>query len=162
MCIIIDTCTFSSVFDSRSSEHRSFSPVFDWIEKGKGIIIYGGTTYKKELSAAKAYLKIFKEFNRKGKTITLCDNIIDDLENKIRKIEPHTDFDDPHLIAIVIASKCKIICTHDKRAIPFLKKRELYLGSAKKPKLYTSEKNKSLLNDKYLAEICKCTDKKKK
>lgn len=53
MPIIIDINCLGSVFDSRSKKHGDFKPVFDWITNGKGKLVYGGSTFKRELSSKK-------------------------------------------------------------------------------------------------------------
>jgi hypothetical protein len=52
MCIVIDTNTFSSVFNENSQKFKEFEPVNHWILKGNGFLIYGGRTYKNELKKA--------------------------------------------------------------------------------------------------------------
>jgi len=55
-------------------------------------------------------------------------------------------FDDPHIVAILRLSGCGVVCTCDEKAIPFLKDKKLY-GDGKKPKIYSHEKNRKLLQD---------------
>jgi hypothetical protein len=53
MCIIIDADTLGLVFNPETKEHKKFKPVLEWINNGKGKIVYGGTKYEKELINAK-------------------------------------------------------------------------------------------------------------
>jgi len=135
MCFVLDTNVFGALFDSDNANHPNFKPALDWVVNGKGKMVYGGTKYKKEMRAARKYIRFFAALQRAGKMVLLCDADVDKYEKEVAHSETDKDFDDPHLIAIVIASGCNIICTNDKRAIPYLKKSEFYKGKVKKPNI---------------------------
>ncbi|WP_189629843.1 hypothetical protein [Roseivirga thermotolerans] len=160
--MIIDTNTFKSVFDVEAQDHDDFAPVYNWIIEGEGKIVFGGTKYKDELRCAYRYLKVFNQFARMRKVITVDDKEVDDYQVKLEEIEKHKDFDDPHLVSICYISKCRIICTNEKRAIPFLARKDFYPKNSPRPKLYTSKRNSDLLCRKNMAEICMPCDKLKK
>ena len=158
MCIIIDTCSLSSVFERLNSDHLEFIPVLEWIMIGKGKIILGGTKYTEELGAK--YRSIILQLDMAGKVVKMSKDEVDEIQKEIEEEASQRDlkdFDDPHLIALVIVSKCQLICTHDKRSFPFLTDKTLYPSHIKKPKLYTGAQNSNLLNDKLIVEICKPT-----
>jgi predicted nucleic acid-binding protein len=154
MCIIIDTNTFASVFNPESEHHGEFEPVFDWIINRKGKIVYGGSTYKAELSKGYRYLKLFGSFSKARKVVHIDDDLVDQYEEKLTDKVKHRDFDDPHLVAIAYISKCRLICTNEKRAIPFLGRKEFYPKNSPRPKIYSKRSNANLLCDKYFAEVC--------
>lgn len=154
MCLIIDTNTFNSVFDKNNIHHDHFAPILNWIIEGEGKVIIGGTKYKNELKHAHKYLKIFGQLNRSRKLINLNDQIVDDYQKILEAMETHPDFDDPHLVAIAYTSRCKIICSLDKRAFPFLNRKDFYPNNSPRPKIYSSNKNINLLCRKYIANIC--------
>ncbi|MFA7347827.1 MAG: hypothetical protein WCZ86_08720 [Desulfurivibrionaceae bacterium] len=154
MCIILDTCAFSSVFDPTSSEHAEFKPLLTWLTQGKGKLVYGGTKYKSELANAIKFLKIFGHFNRAGKLVEVDDETVDLFEKEISSVINEKACNDPHLIAIVIVSKCRLICSSDKRSYKYLKQSRLYPKGVRAPKLYTKSKNSGLLSDKNFAKIC--------
>ena len=112
--------------------------------------------YKQEL-AKTPYVKIIKQLQTAGKAIMLNDKNVDKYQKIIERIEHNPDFDDPHLIAMVRESKCKIICSLDARAYPFIKNSKFYESPSHKPKVYSSKRNSKLLCDKNIAEICKCS-----
>jgi len=145
MLLIIDTCCLANVFNSDDQEHKNFEPVMTWIKKGKGQIVYGGTTYKKELSMAVRYFSLLAELNRRGRVLQVDDDLVDQEEKCVKGKEANKDFDDPHLIAIVIVSGCKVICTNDKRAHRFIKKKNLYPKGFKRPAIYSNKRNSNLL-----------------
>ena len=86
--------------------------------------------------------------------IEVKDSEVDSWVITLSKKINHRDFDDPHIIAIVIVSRCMIICTKEVRALRFFKDKSLYPRGISRPKLYTSKRNKNLLSDKYIASIC--------
>lgn len=154
MCIIIDTCSFSSVFDSQAVDHCEFKPLLKWLTQGRGKIVYGGSKYKSELRKAHKYFRFFAEFKRAGKLVEVnCDDV-DCHEKNVISCVADTSCDDPHLIAIVIVSGCCLICSADKRSYKFVKQTNLYPKGVSKPKLYTKSKNANLLTDKYIVKVC--------
>ena len=154
MCILIDTNCLSCVFEKRNSDHANFGPVFNWIFYGKGKIVYGGTTYKQELEAANRLLKILMEFHKVNKVVVIDKAAVDKKENEIKAMVSHRNFDDPHIVAIIAVSGVKLVCTNEKRSIPFLTK-TLFYTRGKKPKVYSSKSNADLLCDSNVAECCK-------
>lgn len=160
MCVIIDTNTLSPVFDKENKEHKQFKPVFDWIYNRKVKIVYGGTDYKRELQKATKFLKLFIEFDKTRKMIVkLSDKKVDEeqkkVQDKIKKLPDNTqDFNDSHLIAIVIVSGCRIICSHNKRHFKLIKNKKLYPSHIKIPKIYSGHNtHKKLLCDKNIIDI---------
>lgn len=156
MCIIIDTDSLANVFKTDSQMHPEFKPVLEWILKGKGKVVYGGSKYEKELAKAKNYLKIFAELTKFRKTAYFEKNVVDKEQNLVEKLKSHKDFDDPHLVAIVRASRCKLICTNERRSNKFLTDKKFYskCDGVSVPKLYKRHTHNKLLNDKNLANCC--------
>lgn len=158
MCIIIDTNTFASVFLHNSSDHADFKLVYEWIKNGKGKMVYGGSTYKKELSKTK-YIHIFTEFSKQRKTIKIDDREVDTREEIVKSLETDADFDDAHIVAIVGVSNCRLICTKDSRAHVFIKKRKLYPKKVSIPRIYSNPKHKHLLCDSNIVNLkCVCNN----
>lgn len=150
MPIIIDTNCLANVFNRSSDKHSEYEPVLDWILSGKGLVVLGGTKYLDELKSNSKYLKIISYLKDLKKVLMGDQQKIDELQAQIEEACPDPDFDDPHLVAIVIDTKCQIICSEDKRSISFVKKPELYPKGMKRPVYYTGAKNKKLLCDKYI------------
>jgi hypothetical protein len=155
MCLVIDANTFNSVFDKTASDHRDFEPVFKWIYTGKGKAVFGGTKYRRELSSAPRYLKIFNELGRLRKTVEVDGKAVDACEKRINKSHVHRDLDDGHIIAIVSVSRCRIVCSNDRRAFPFLKMQRLYPRGVDVPKIFSGKKNHCrLLSTRNMASCC--------
>ena len=152
MCIIIDTNALVSVFDRNSLNHHEFIPVYDWISKGKGQIVYGGTKYINEMGK---FLAMFNELKRANKAIYINNEKVDQKEKMVSAKIQHKDFDDQHLVGLLLESKCKLICSLDERAYPYFTSTSFFSPSSQKPKIYSSKKNKKILNDQNIAQICK-------
>lgn len=159
MAIIIDTNCFANVFSPKSSKHSEFKPVLEWILIGKGIMVYGGSKYKKELKKTPKYLRIIRLLKDVGKVLEGCQITIDEEQAKVEDLNEDADFDDTHLPAITIVTKCKLICSEDSRSIKHVTDRKYYPRGFSTPSYYTSSKNKSLLTDNYvdksLKPLCK-------
>ena len=159
MCIILDACILPKVFIRSSKEHKEFEPVLKWLVCGKGKIVYGGKKYDDEPKKMSKYISIFAEFNRAGKLVKLDNKKVDEEEEKLIQKVNNTNFDDPHIVSIVIISKCRLLCTHDGRSFKYIKKSSLYPKGITFPKIYTKAANKDLLRDKNIAKICNpCTE----
>lgn len=146
MCVVIDINCLSRVFDINNADHSEFSPVKEWIDCKGGRIVYGGSKYKAELLKAASYLRLLEQYNKARKTILIKDDVIDKHEKKVsEKLGKGTKCDDPHIIALLIASKCPLLCSVDERSFEFVKNTSLYPKKFKKPKIYSSSKNVNLL-----------------
>lgn len=144
------------MLDPQNREHHRFVPVWNWIYLGKGRMIYGGTKYLAELRRMAKFLKIIVELRRKGRLIVLPQEEVDRIANKTKAKVSDAAFDDEHLVAIVVVSSCRVVCTDDLRAMQYLKRRELYSEyHMKPPSIYHQETHAHLCCDENLLEICK-------
>jgi len=153
MCIVLDINVIPNIFNNESKEHVEFKPVRDWIIDKKGKVVYGGTKYFDELSKMRQYLSLFVRLNGAGKAVVRDTQAVDKIQAEVEAIIQDKDFDDPHLVAILKESGCKLICSLDARAFPFLK-HHLFFKGKEKPKIYSSSRNKDLLCDANIAECC--------
>ena len=149
MCIILDTNCFAHVFKRSSEKHPEFKPVLYWVINGNGKFVFGGTKYLGELKKTK-YLKIFGILNKYNKVIKADDEKVDKEEEKIKGLITHRNFDDQHLPSIVRVTSCMLICSEDKKSIPFVTLPRLYPKGISVPRYYTSITNKNLLCDRYI------------
>jgi hypothetical protein len=137
MCLVIDTCCLARVFCRHNAEHADFAPVLQWVTVGDGSMIYGGTKYKTELGRMREIVKIVVELQRAGRAIEVDKSNVDRIEAEIKTTVRNARFNDEHLVAIVIVSRCRLICTCDEAAMPYLQDRDLYSDySVKPPKIY--------------------------
>jgi hypothetical protein len=155
MCIVIDSNTVAALFDPNNLEHAELEPVHDWIFKGKGKVVYGGTTYRREVfERQRRYNGLFEELRRQRKVVQAPTDEVDRAETRIKAAEPSPDFDDAHLLAIHDISGCLLLCSKDARADRFLKKRTLYAHGGP-PRIYRKAKDhRALLCDDNIAPCC--------
>lgn len=158
MCLVIDTCCLSKVFNPNNCLHSEFKPILKWItdSKQKGRVIYGGTTYEKELRKMLKYHRVLGEFEKKGRVKIRPRSEVDSIERKLKKMEPAPTFNDAHLVAIVISSRCKVICTDDGNASKYLKEARFYPRGISRPKIYSRKQHDGLATDpRNVVSICK-------
>ncbi len=162
MCIILDVNIIPCIFNPDNANHQKFQPVLEWIENNNGKIVYGGTTYGTEASVLKRYFKRLVEFEHQGKAIILDKEKVDYTEESLKESGIFNgDFDDHHIVAIIIISNCRLILCSDnvehmsliKKSIPKIKRLNLCQPSLKTPRIYCSVKNKDMLRDNNIA-IC--------
>ena len=155
MCVVADPPTMIPMFKVTDPEHIEFAPVRDWVLNGKGKFIIGGSKYKTELLAITSILPILKELERRGKIVRRADDEVDAEVAAVKLIEPTNDFDDPHLVALIRLTGCKLICVRDPRSHRFLRSVKLYHTSSDRPKLYTKAKNITLLCQANIKACCR-------
>jgi predicted nucleic acid-binding protein len=155
MCIVIDTNAFAKVFTTTNAEHDDFKPVLDWILRGKGKLILGGTQYEKIEIREKMpkYLGVLANLARAGKIHRVDTARVD---SEAAKLEPFRtkDHDDPHIVALCIVSKTKVLCTGDDRSHSFVKDKRHYPKGQRPPKIYTNKAHTDLLTPDMLKPCC--------
>ena len=113
MCTVIDADTFLYFCNPDSEMYRDFQPVRDWIENSSCKIVYGGTDYQNHLDKYRRFLGHLTEQDRKGKTEHLNDDEVDRVTNAIKGDFSGIDFNDHHIVALVLISRCKLVCSID-------------------------------------------------
>jgi hypothetical protein len=157
MCLVIDTCCLGVVFDGRNKKHQKFAPVLEWIN-GHGRMIYGGTKYNEELRRAAKFLPYIAELSRKRHAIQVPNAEVDAIAAELKVRHPEREFDDEHLVALVIASRCRVVCRDDNAAIAYLKRPDLFLGycGVVRPKIYRGyEVHAQLCCDDHVVGLCR-------
>ena len=153
--------TLSCVFNTKNERHNEFKPVFDQIEKGKIKIVYGGSKYKSELENAKSYFHYFNIFNiltqykKARKVIKLDDNKVDQKQQELEKIIQHPDFNDQHIVAIIIVSGCRLVCSKNSKHYPFIKDKIFYPSKFGKISIYRGYNDKDMLLSRNVKRLCK-------
>lgn len=165
MCVIIDKDTFAHIFRKNFKGHEHFEPVYIWISKGNGKIVYGGTKYLEELKQATRYHTIFNLFKTVRRAVEIDKNLVDEKEEELKSNVPKKDLDDryndTHIVSLVIVSKCKIVCTHDKGLSEFLKISAFYPEGVDIPLIYSNKSNKYMLNNDNIVDCCRPCEKLK-
>jgi hypothetical protein len=148
MSIIIDSCTISAVFDSKCTIHHEFEPVLRWITDGDGIMVMGGTKYMDEIKKLSKYYRIILELQKANRAIEIKKETVDEKQEQIDTQYSKHKFNDSHLIALIITSGSKLLCTSDYESIPFIQNPRLYPSPKCRPKIYTGKRNIRLLTPK--------------
>jgi hypothetical protein len=153
MCLLIDSCCLSKVFNANNREHPNFIPVYKWVRFGRGRMIYGGSKYLKELRGVAGLTRLFTELEKQRRVEILPIGCVDVIADEIKEQVNDKHLNDEHLIAIVIVSRCRIICTDDRRAFPFIKRADLYRKyGLKRPRIYRRAKHEEMCCDKNIVE----------
>ncbi len=153
MCIVIDINALPCVFNEESECHDEFEPVERWILKGKGKIIIGGKKYMDELRKMPDYLKFFKDLEKRGKVVPLDNDEVNEREKEIESKVNDSKCDDPHIMAIIAVSKCKVLS--DKRSYKYIKNQAFYPEGVNRPKIYSKSKCENLLVNENIVEKCR-------
>jgi len=156
MCVIIDSCCLAMVFDHDNSEHVRFVPVLNWIN-GKGCMVYGGTKYLEELRKLPRYLAIVVELRKLRRAIPICTEKVDAIAATLMTEYPDPQFNDPHIVALVIASGCAVVCTNDKKAISYLRRVDVFSKRGMgRPSVYRGHKSHHrLCSDSKIVGACR-------
>jgi hypothetical protein len=151
--IILDTNSFSSVFDSADSDYSEFCFILQWVVKQEhACFVYGGTKYKSEIKKMVKYLRLINELRKTGKVVEINGNMIDNYAVHLKEICTDKAFNDEHLVAILDVSGCKLLCTKDIEAMPYIKQKRFY-SDQKTPQIYSGSRNRNLLNATYIVEL---------
>jgi hypothetical protein len=98
------------------------------------------------------YLKLVGELQKVGKFVEINGNMIDEYAVHLKKFCIDKAFNDEHLIAILNTSGCKLLCTKDIEAMPYVKRKEFY-SDKKSPQIYSGSRNRDMLNTTYIIEL---------
>jgi hypothetical protein len=155
MCLVIDTCCLLTVFDAKNKRHAKFAPVMNWLNS-KGRLIYGGTKYNQELGRLSRILSLVVELSKRRKTVRMSNDVVDPIATELKVKFPEPEFNDEHIVALVIASRCCVVCTDDSVAISYLRRVDVFRDyEVKRPSIYRGHKsNKALCCDKHLVKAC--------
>ncbi len=165
MCTVIDADTFSYFCNPDSARYSDFQPVRDWIENSSCKIVYGGTDYENHLKNHRRFLKHLTEQERKGKIKKLCRVEVDRATSVIEGSFSGIDFNDHHIVALVLISRCKLVCSIDSGLKNLIDecysssgrttiKRQLRIGDFRKPSIYSGRGSVSTLRRRTSSDNC--------
>ncbi len=129
MCIIVD----ANLRDLFINRHPDMLPVHDWIKKKGGKIAYSNTP-KFEKETTPRFRTELSNLSRRGKVKLIeSEEVLEQQKNL-----PNLQSDDPHIIALALAAKVKVLITNDKKLEKDFKQ---HVGG----KIYHNEDHKHLL-----------------
>lgn len=140
VCVIIDRNKHGPFLQEPPTE--DMQPIHDWIKKQGGKLVYStGGKFSEEFSGkARTRLDVYRQANR-AKLIPYKE-----VEKKLNELDMDLmKSDDPHIIALALAANVNLLYTADRNLIDDFKN-TLIMGTGNKGKIYSSAKNKSLLN----------------
>ena len=144
MCIVVDINTLAPVFSENCRRHQDFLDIKKWINAGKGFLVYGGTKYKNELGKTR-YLRLIRLMKDAGRAVPIRDDVVDSMEATLLTKTKGMKCDDQHIIALLGASWCPLLCSADLRSFDYIKDRSLFPSGMPQVRIYTSARNADLL-----------------
>jgi hypothetical protein len=122
-------------------------------------MIYGGTKYSEELRKLSVIFALVGELERKGRTVVLPGAEVDRIAAELKVQFPENAFNDEHIVAIVIASRCRVVCTLDRGAMSYLRSNAVFTPyKVKRPSIYSgSTAHHKLCCDKHVVEVCRAS-----
>lgn len=82
------------------------------------------------------------------------DALVDQKMNELKALCNDSDFDDPHIAALLIVSGCNILCSEDARSYLYVKRKEWYPNGRKLPKIYKSSTFKNAATIIWQKYVC--------
>ena len=164
MCTAIDADTFSYFCNSDSALYSDFQPVRDWIENTNCKIVYGGSDYKNHLDKHRKFLGYLTEQERKGKTEHLDNEEVDRVTDVLKRNYTREDFNDHHIVAIVLVSRCKLVCSIDRGLKNLIDKcyssgrttikHQLRIMNVRKPHIYSGISSAPTIRSRTSSDNC--------
>ena len=167
MCIVIDADVFSSIANEEASTHSEFRPLFEWISFGKGKVVYGGSKYGEEIACNSKFREWLFQLEKKNKTVCIDKGSVDITRGYLQGNVSGSNYNDHHIVAIIIVSGCKLVCSLDKglhdlidicyqqRLRKLVKRNCPCGGNLNTPKIYQNNSHRTLLCDRNIANCCK-------
>ena len=100
------------------------------------------------------YIRIINELDRAGKVVKVSNTLVDRIAAQLKAKIPDAQFNDEHIVAIVIVSRCKIVCSDDKESYPYIRRPDLYPKGMKRPKIYRSQGHGQMCCKSNIVAIC--------
>lgn len=111
--------------------------------------------YLKELQGVSSVLSLLAELSRQRKIVRIDSVEVDREVSSVKAIISSKGFDDPHLVALVRITKCKLVCLRDRKAHKYILDKKLYSSPIDVPKLYSRSSHTGLLKTKNISKCCR-------
>jgi len=148
MCLIIDANVLAEFFGN-----EEFKPALKWVRDGSGKIIIGGSKYDEEIKRVAKAVKVLVELRKAGRVVRVPDETVDSKQVEIEK-SFHIHSDDPHIIALVIESCCRVVCTRDGPLQQDFRDRFREKFNVRRPSVYKRKQHAGLLCQNNVVAIC--------
>ena len=113
MCLILDTNKYG---DFLNPDNANMEPVRKWLSRG-GKIAYSPTKkFEDELNSLNSTIRARFDIHKEAGEIKLFDKkCVEDRQRKLPGKLPRLKSDDPHIIALAIVAKVKLLVSGDKK-----------------------------------------------
>ena len=108
-----------------------------------------------ELARMTQYVRLINELDRAGKVVKLDNSSVDRIAAELKARIPDAQFNDEHIVAIAIVSRCKIICSDDKESYPYIRRADIYPKGMRRPRIYRSQAHGKMCCNQNIVAICK-------
>lgn len=137
MCIIVDANVLGNFLSDPADEDTK--PIRKWLDRGWGRIVYstGGTFASEIKGAARERLAVYV---RDGRAASIP---ADRFEERKRALEGRIQSDDPHVLALALEAKVRLLYTKDKQLIADFTDKKII--DRPRGKVYSSRRNSHLL-----------------
>jgi hypothetical protein len=165
MCVVVDADTFTYFSNPHSSRHGEFQPIIKWVRDSNCKYVYGGTTYTNQLNKHKDFRDFLKTMWQAGKTVDIGRQKVDQTERVIRQTITGPGYNDHHIVAIVLISRCKVVCSLDSGLKNLIDEcysssgrttimRQLGIRKPRKPNIYSGRGSASTLRRRTSSSNC--------
>lgn len=108
MCLILDINILHKVFPSASADHV---PVNKALRELKATLVYGGEL-RREYQRAGWFRPFLRRLDQQGSAKLIPDQEVDSQTEALRLAGGYRS-DDPHILALAIIAKVRLLCTED-------------------------------------------------
>lgn len=109
MCLIVDANVVHQLFPAAS---RDFEPIREALVSGRAKLVYGGELTR-EYAKTPLCRSFLRRLDQQGAARQFPDSLVDSETQKLRKRAEHRS-DDPHVLALAIVSKARLLCSEDE------------------------------------------------
>jgi hypothetical protein len=139
LCVIVDASVAGRVFSV--PYEADFVPLWDWLEKKDGKLVYGGRLAQ-ELNRLPHARRRLAEMKRSGRALECLRQDVDAEERAVGKLRLCRS-NDHHVVALARLSGARVLCTNDRNLEADFTNRQLV--PAPKAKIYKVASHKTML-----------------
>lgn len=161
MCVVFDTDTFGEVSDNSNED---FEPLRNWISRERHTVIYGGSEYLRQLRKSGPFRRYLRGLEKTGQIHTLNGQVIDRTAVFLANRFISKNYNDHHIVAILLISGCKVVSSHDQGLHELIKDCWSSGGKMKiedatilldnRPVIYQDQSHKVNLNRRSVSHCC--------
>lgn len=142
------------VFDKSNVNYDDFEPVKNWLDRKDGFLLFGGTKYIAELTRSYRHMRLVRTLKDAGIAVQIKSDQVDSIEDEIKVLTNGTCCNDQHIMALLAAANCSLLCSRDAKLYPFVTQKQYYPKRIKlRVRIYSSARNTNLLSRTKLNNI---------